>query len=720
MSLRHVETRPTPPDCRADSKLDLWDADGRRFFVLAQRGTFPDVCYDHGRLLAHELERGVFPEILATIADDVDPSAALEGGFLDQLLGAFFNRLSRDVLGSCSDDFRGGVEALAQGYAAGVPQPAFDAEAVRHACVAIDTGNVATGFTRINEEMSGSAAYSYWRNYATEAWTSSEAGRSYPDATGRAHDDVPIDDWLRRGLRQRAGMGCTGFWAAPGLTADGPSLHARNFDGAFFQWNDYPVLSVIDERDSDAGYLRYAAVGTAGLIYPGGINGMNEAGIAVSLHQMSTVNFTTGDHSGRYDVAPYVQQRILREARTLDEAVAIARARRHFASWTILVSHAPSGRALRIEMNGRERTGDAGAKVFGDTYEATVRAGEPSDRMVQTNHFLAHALRERHDFFGDAHFTKTVGKWIETRARMATAEAHLDAAVDAGTLDTPGALALLANHDDHAAGGARRSFGRTICKAYSLVSGVMRASPDRTAPADQIWFTVGADDRATPGPHTTLAGFALDWDGLTATALGTHRADTVTDAELWAMRHYVAAFTSHDRPRQPDGSLFRRKPTDAEMQTLRKLALESLDRAVAVADDAGLSDPAFRYVRARVRHDAALAAAGPERADLLQRAADDWAALRTLADAAGTSVTDWERTLIHLLSAATETARGRLASSEIDALVRTGRDRLERVARERFGDGREHRDIESWRAIAAALADGDAPQLPGIDFVTVE
>ena len=135
----------------------------------------------------------------------------------------------------------------------------------------------------------------------------------------------------------------------------------------------------------------------------------------------------------------------------MDEAVEIVRDRKHFASWTILVSHAPSGQALRIELNGSEDR--SGAQV------QKVEASLEADRLVQTNHFLSEALEERHAFLADAHFTKTVGKWMETRARFVRTEARLAEAVDAGALGTGQALDILADHGDGALGGARRSFG---------------------------------------------------------------------------------------------------------------------------------------------------------------------------------------------------------------------------------------------------------------------
>lgn len=713
--LRHIENRPVPADCRANSRLEVWEANGKRFFVLAQKGRFADLCYDHGRLLARELEDGVFPEILATIAHDVDADRSVEPGFGDRVLGAFFNRLSSDVLRSTSDEFRRGVEALERGYFAGQDNALFDGTAVAHACVAIDTGNVATGFEHIRQFRRFSSRYAYWRNYVLSARMMNSWGRLYgAAATDPVHDDVELEAWLDAapgtGGRRRAGMGCTGFWASPELTADGLGLHARNFDGAFFSWNRYPVLSLIDETPTNSAWQRYAAVGTAGLIYPGGISGMNEAGLAVSLHQMSTVNFTVGDGSGDFDLAPYVQQRILREARSLDEAVDIARDRKHFAAWAILVSHAPSGHALRIELSGSED--GKGNQV------QRVEAGPQANRMVQTNHFFSDALKERHHFFEDAHFTKTVGKWAETRARFATTEGKLGRAIDQNALGTERGLAMLADHADGALGGERRSFGRTVCKAYSLMSSIARAHPDRANGRDELWFTLG---ESLPGPHSALAGFSIDWGSLSAKPAGLHKADTVLPEFLSAMQAYIDAFAAYERPRQPDGSYFRRRPTTREMQSIRQVALAALDRAVSIAEDAGIQEPAFRYIRARLAHETALAHPEVDRQARLEEAARDWATLRGWAEGSAVAMTDWERALIYMLSAATEMAREERAGVSPGDLLKKGRALLEKVADEDFAPNALHQDIKAWRKVAAAIeSEGADAELPEIDFVTVE
>ena len=322
---------------------------GKRFFVLRQRGAFPDICRHHGQLLAAEMEAGLFAEVIDTIRTGVDDDSAT----VARLLRSLYRRTSDAVFSSVSTEFRDGVEALHQGYAGALSNPKFSLRDAVDASLAIDAGNIATGLAKRLEQPlhpQNSRAMFFLIGAALGGDRDPEAER---DLRRQARDiGTGLSDRLRMG---RVGMGCTGFALSPQRAYSRRNLHARSFDGAFFSWNDAPGLFIIDERGHGAARYRYAAVGAAGLIYPGGISGVNERGIACSLHQMSTINYSTGGRRRQWDIAPFVMQRILREAGTLDEALAVVKSARHFASWTILVSDAKTGQATAIEINGRGR-----------------------------------------------------------------------------------------------------------------------------------------------------------------------------------------------------------------------------------------------------------------------------------------------------------------------------------------------------------------------------
>ncbi|MEO0762718.1 MAG: hypothetical protein AAFZ09_13075, partial [Pseudomonadota bacterium] len=256
------------------------------------------------------------------------------------------------------------------------------------------------------------------------------------------------------------------------------------------------------------------------------------------------------------------------------------------------------------------------------------------------------------------------------------------------------------------------------CKSYGLMGSIVRAAADRAA-GDEIWFTIG--DRL-PGPHATLAGFAIDWDALTLTFTDAIEAASVEAPVRAALAAYVDAFRSCERPRHADGRYYGRRPTPDEMIALRREALGHLDRAVAGAENAGFMDPGFRYIRARLAHEAGMAEGGAEAVGHFGAAARDWDHLRGLIGGAAVPLDAWEEALIQILAAATDHALDRGDETARDALVDAGLAALERVAVREFGaGGRVHQDIKDWRSVAEAIkARGAGADLPPIDWVTVE
>ncbi len=678
-------------DGRADSELRWAEIAGKRVFILRQKGNFADISYDHGRLLAKEVESGVFPEIVDTIQTGTDTPSDVA----DWVLSAVYRRMSDDVFDACSDEFRAAIKSLGDGMFDGLDNPRFTPEDVRDALVAIDVGNLGDGLARRMQKPLASEVSE------TIFYVLGAARRYRRRAPADAGDALADKASLGKGMQRlasptrRVGFGCTATGAAPALTEDGFGLHARNFDGAFFSWNKFPGLFLIDERETNSAWHRYAAIGTAGLIYSGGISGMNDAGIAASIHQMSTVNYDTGRPGRGYAVAPYLQQRILREAGSLDEAEAVLADAKHFASWTIVVSDAKTGQSARFEING-------GA-------QKVVRT-DLGQQFEQSNHFIAAEMAEHNDFFEDLHFTPTFGKWLETRARISTVKSAFAKGRNAGRIGTDWAIDLLANHADGALDGAPRSFGRTICKAYGLMGSVARADPNRTRASDQLWMSVG--DRL-PGPHGHFAGFAIDWEALSVAPVAdrpVRTCGTVSDETSAALADYVAGFEATSRPKDADGAFLGRDPTEAEARAHTKTAYGLINEASRKVEDAGETDIAFRYAGARLGH-----ALGR-----FDDAAHDWEFLRGLAGRPGFPLHPFEGALIEILSAATEFARGK--DAEARTLLQSGKTALDGVRRMYFPAGtKAHADLDAWAKVVEDLeANGAAAELPEFEFVTVE
>ena len=144
LGLEDAPARLADGEGRADSSLWRLTLRGQPFYLLKQRGAFADMTYDHGRLLAKEIETGAFPEIVATIKKGQD----LENPTVRALAGAIYRAYSGRVLDNVSDEFGAAIEGFLAGYRDGIGTPGFSDLEVRDALVAIDVGNLVEGLSR--------------------------------------------------------------------------------------------------------------------------------------------------------------------------------------------------------------------------------------------------------------------------------------------------------------------------------------------------------------------------------------------------------------------------------------------------------------------------------------------------------------------------------------------------------------------------------------------
>jgi penicillin V acylase-like amidase (Ntn superfamily) len=123
-------------------------------------------------------------------------------------------------------------------------------------------------------------------------------------------------------------MGCSSF-----IYQGDKFLYGRNLDfpGVGY-WDKYPVIQLTERKNC----LRHIDFTTAGVPF-GGITGINEAQISVSLHQHYGKNY---DLTG---VAPFViGEEILDKAKTLNEAKDLIRARKIASCWAFLITDGKS------------------------------------------------------------------------------------------------------------------------------------------------------------------------------------------------------------------------------------------------------------------------------------------------------------------------------------------------------------------------------------------
>jgi len=720
-----------PGQGRANSSLRRLTLAGQPFFVLKQRGSFADMAYDHGRLLAHEVETGAFPEIVSTIARGVN----LENKTLRNVAAAVYRCYSDRVLRHCSQEFRAAVDGLAAGYRDAVDDPKFSDLEVHDAIIAIEVGNIVEGLGRIFAIPGVRALRAPAILALVLPSLSDPDAKLYLEEAQQEPEkqqDVGAALQALAGTTNRVDFGCTGFAVPAGLAAGGRHLHARNLDADLYNWNKAPVLSLLDETEGHPAWHKYAAFGTAGLIYPGGISGLNDAGIAVSLHQMSTTELESGFLFGTGDIAPFVQQRMLREAGSVDDAVDLAKDTKHFAAWTFFVSDAKTGKVRRIEING-------------ERVRVTKHEGEA---VAQTNHFLHPDMVERHFDEDDNHFTPTFGKWLETHARYDSVSAALKTAAGKSEIDVDWAIDWLASSRDGALEAIRRTFptppdplaaerayGRVPRKVYGQLGSVVLADPKRRSWRDEVWMTTG--DRQ-PSPHSSYVGWQVDWQGFelnplaerTLRRVGRYQNDGRRNWEVSLVR-YLWARLAVSRPRDSHGDLLRRRPDATEKQEGLTGAIHLLGSAIELAAMDRLVEVPYHYMRARFSH-----AAGDYAA-----AESDWRLLRAIwarQQDAPAIAADWpvsaprviplmhpyEVALVALLSSVTEDLRsGSTAWEGRDARLAEARGLFEQLKLDYFGAGkRAHFDLENWLDLLDEVADngGAAVDLPEPNFITAE
>ncbi len=244
--------------------------------------------------------------------------------------------------------------------------------------------------------------------------------------------------------------GCTQLAATRAANGGGPLVHAANEDSpAGLRLGNEMVRAVLVRRPEPERHAA-AVLGVAGQV--GGINGTNARGITVSSTMLLD---RPRDLSALGRVHPLLVLRLLEQASTLDEAIAIVEAWPRVGAWSLLVS---------------DRNADALAYLEYDGPLLAVR--RDLDRLLTTNHSL---LLEGGGAVPD-----------HSRHRLTRAQALLpDGALDADT-----ARALLRDRFDLGRGReVRHATMNTVCRVDNQASFV------RSHGGDLDTFEV------TPGPR---------------------------------------------------------------------------------------------------------------------------------------------------------------------------------------------------------------------------
>ncbi|HAR41670.1 MAG TPA: hypothetical protein DCS07_03430 [Bdellovibrionales bacterium] len=499
--------------------------------VLELRGDFAQISYDQGYLLAEQVEGGILSETLSRIEKGLGNSP---------LKNAIFECYLRRIKNSVSKEFLRGVKGLSRGVTdryreLGLKRKYTDEE-VLAASLGVELSNVAEGLSRNMEE---------------------DPGQTLANFTASCGLTLPLEGAmdLIKGVAQvslKLKRGCLGFIVSGELTGGNGMYHARNLDADLMKsWNSAPTLFLIEEP----GFLRYSAMASAGDVYPGGVSGLNENGLSVSLHQMSTQKYRSHFLGRRGVMAPYLQQRILREARNLDEAIQLISSTGHFGAWTSLVADARTGEVASVEFSGKR---------------VQVARRVQNEALGQTNHFLGSEMNEQF-------FTYNYNKQLESESRLQVIDSELALALELKrtqnrVVEIDWVVDHLAGHQDAFEG--FRSFGRTATKAYTVMSTVVNGA------RNEVWLTLG---ERLPASHSNFVGFRVDWTQLQAIPLQTTRVSRFDSMPNWerSLGKYVQAFVEYEEGRNDQ-------------------AVSELSEAIRLASLDYVTEYPYYYMRARV------------------------------------------------------------------------------------------------------------------------
>ncbi len=279
-------------------------------FVLTVGGSFYDMGYQHGVLLADEIRKGPIPYFRRVVEN------LMGKGSLGPLGGVVWPALQRTVGRRVAREMPRFAEETLRGLAAGA---GLDAQTVLDGCTMPDA----------------------------LMWCAARMMQLKGNGPAVAH---------RIGLE----LGCTSAVAWGGATKDGALLHARNFD--YHGVSCWPSTKTVIFHEPDEGQ-RYVSVAAAGVAL-GGITAMNEAGLSLTVHQHM---FTDRTRLGGVPIG-LVGDIVMREARDLDDAKRILDEHTPIGCWTYVVTDGHAKEVLCYEENPERKVArryGAGEDTFG-------------------------------------------------------------------------------------------------------------------------------------------------------------------------------------------------------------------------------------------------------------------------------------------------------------------------------------------------------------------
>ncbi len=492
--------------------------------VLELYGSISKTAYYHGRFLGHEVVDGLLKGVFVKKNRLLDSLSNSEKDQYETIsncvLGHYKRSVSKDFI-SMNKKFTAGMRD------AGVKNVSYSQ--ILEANMLVEMSIFFDGFQKKME------------------LNSSKAKREIALSCGFHFLKKGVKKFLKKVARgvKAFKMGCTGVAASGDITKSGNLIHGRNFDtGLLSYFEKHPTMIIHHPKNG----VPYVGMAGAGIHYAGGISGFNKAGLVASLHELQTTGYklsypkkqSSVRRGGRHhnngktaDIAPFLLNRVLMQARTLDEGIAILKKYGSFGAWTVFLSDAKTGETASIEISGKR---------------VVVARRTKKTSMAQSNHFISKITKK----YG---YEYSLNKTLETRGRLNYVAKRLNE--DKGLIDTKWAIDLLSSHEDIYVG--KRSFGRTVTKTYTAMSHVMEPA------SREFWFSL---TDVYPRNSSRFAGVKVSFskrsNDVPVTLIDIVKPYREEHLTNWysSMGYYSKAYLSHNKD---DGSI------DASNETISLL-----------------------------------------------------------------------------------------------------------------------------------------------------
>ena len=240
---------------------------------------------------------------------------------------------------------------------------------------------------------------------------------------------------------------CSSTVAYGPFSEDGRVMHARNQDYPIVgRWEPYPLVFFHSPTESNE--IPFISITSCG-VQTGGLTSINREGITLATHAHFGTEITT-------DGLPIMVlgEIVISRAKTIDQAIDIAKSYKRNANWTFIISSHKEKRAVALEMTPTR---------------VVVREALEGGRLTHTNYFQSPSLSDQEALFSASVLEDLYGRRLRMDQFVAQSK---------GKVGPQNLMAMLGDHHDYYSN-SERIFGNTISVVTTIKSVVFDGGMDK-------------------------------------------------------------------------------------------------------------------------------------------------------------------------------------------------------------------------------------------------